>query len=81
MKLFKTSKGIILEREEKNYLLQDDWDELINRDGLFRFLSERAKNEKQIDADLRDMLIDNFLQAPIGSQEVWAAGVTYLRSR
>jgi len=81
MKLFKTSKGIILEREEKNYLLQDDWDELINRGGLFKFLFERTKNEKQIDADLRDMLIDNFLQAPIGSQEVWAAGVTYLRSR
>jgi len=81
MKLFKTSKGIILETEEKNYLLQDDWDELINRDGLFKFLFERIKNEKHIDADLRDMLIGNFLQAPIGSQEVWAAGVTYLRSR
>jgi len=81
MKLFKTSKGIILEREEEYYLLQDDSDESINRDGLFKFLFERIKNEKQIDADLRDMLIGNFLQAPIGSQEVWAAGVTYLRSR
>ena len=81
MKLFKTSKGIILQSDIENYLLQDDWDELINRDGLFQFLYERSKSEKRIDTELRDMLIENFIQAPLGRQEVWAAGVTYLRSR
>ena len=81
MKLFKTSKGIIFENENENYLLQDHWDELINRNNLFQYLYERAKNEKRVDAEVCEMLKENFILAPIGQQEVWAAGVTYLRSR
>jgi 2-dehydro-3-deoxy-D-arabinonate dehydratase len=81
MKLFKTLKGIILQNEDDNYLLNDDWDELVNRDDLFQYLSQRTKNEKTIDEDAGESLIENFIQAPIGRQEVWAAGVTYLRSR
>ena len=29
MKLFKTSKGIILQSDSRNYFLKDDWDELL----------------------------------------------------
>jgi 2-dehydro-3-deoxy-D-arabinonate dehydratase len=75
MKLFKTSEGIILRNENNNYLLNDDWDELTNRDKLFQYLSVQTKDK--IDIDLDDVKI----LAPIGRQEVWAAGVTYLRSR
>ena len=74
MKLFKTSKGIILRNENNNYLLNDDWDELINRDQLFRYLSVQTKNKIDDPNDVK-------ILAPIGKQEVWAAGVTYLRSR
>jgi 2-dehydro-3-deoxy-D-arabinonate dehydratase len=81
MKLFKTSKGIILQNDDKNCLLQDDWDELLNRDDLFQYLLERSKNEKGVDEKVCEMLRENFMQPPIGTQEVWAAGVTYLRSR
>jgi 2-dehydro-3-deoxy-D-arabinonate dehydratase len=74
MKLFKTSSGTILQKENNNYLLNDDWNELINRDDLFQFLSNQ-KNKIDIDLDKTKIL------APITEQEVWAAGVTYLRSR
>jgi len=75
MKLFKTSSGVILQKENDNYLLNDDWNELINQDNLFEFLSIQTKNK--IDVDFNETKI----LAPISKQEVWAAGVTYLRSR
>ena len=75
MKLFKTSSGIILQKENENYLLNGDWNTLINHDDLYQFLSTQAQN--RINIDLADIKI----LAPINKQEVWAAGVTYLRSR
>lgn len=80
MKLFKTSEGILLQQNNKNYLLNEDWDTLINRDNLFGCLSQYATGNNFInETDARKML--QFIKAPIGQQEVWAAGVTYLRSR
>jgi 2-dehydro-3-deoxy-D-arabinonate dehydratase len=75
MHLFKTSSGNILEKGNNNYLLNDDWNELINRDNLFQFLSAQTENKIDVDWNKIKTLV------PIGSQEVWAAGVTYLRSR
>src|SRR6478735_5978501 len=75
MKLFKTAAGIILEKEQANYLLQTDFDELINQDNLYQYLSTQAA--EKINVDWNDIKI----LAPINRQEVWAAGVTYLRSR
>jgi 2-dehydro-3-deoxy-D-arabinonate dehydratase len=75
MRLFKTSAGIILENEKGNFLLHTDFDELINHDNLHQHLSAQANNK--IDVDWNGMKI----LAPIGKQELWAAGVTYLRSR
>lgn len=74
MKLFKTSSGIILQKENNNYLLNDDWDKLINHDDLFTFLSNQ---KNKTDIEINEVKIF----APISKQEVWAAGVTYLRSR
>ena len=75
MKLFKTAAGIILEKEQANYLLQTDFDELINQDNLYQYLLTQAA--EKINVDWNDIKI----LAPINRQEVWAAGVTYLRSR
>ena len=81
MKLFKTSKGILLQDNRDIYSLSEDWDVLINRKNLFAHLKERTRNSERIDDSSFDSLINSYLQAPIGKQEVWAAGVTYLRSR
>jgi len=75
MKLFKTSSGIILENNQVNYLLQIDFDELINHNNLHQFLLTQTKNKIDVDWN------DTKTLAPINKQEVWAAGVTYLRSR
>jgi 2-dehydro-3-deoxy-D-arabinonate dehydratase len=78
MKIYRTKRGIVLEKEEKFYLLEDaDWNEWINDDNLFQktnnIISSAAAEGKNL---LKDVL------APIGSkQELWACGVTYLRSK
>ena len=81
MKLFKTSKGIVLQNNNRNYFLKEDWDVIINRDDLFEFLSRQINEESYFDESEFGKMIEKFIQAPIGKQEVWAAGVTYLRSR
>lgn len=75
MKLFKTSSGIILQHNNENFLLDEDFDEFINHKSLFQFLSKQTENKIDIDWNKTKIL------APISKQEVWAAGVTYLRSR
>lgn len=81
MKLYKTSKGNLLEHENGYYLLESDWDKLINQQELYAYLAAQINHSKKPgENDFTDAL-QNHLQAPIGTQEVWAAGVTYLRSR
>jgi 2-dehydro-3-deoxy-D-arabinonate dehydratase len=80
MKLFKTSGGILLQNNDKNYLLNIDWNILINRDNLFEYLLQQVNDNIFIsETEAKKMM--QFIKAPIGQQEVWAAGVTYLRSR
>jgi 2-dehydro-3-deoxy-D-arabinonate dehydratase len=81
MKLYKTGRGILLQFKEDYYVLQHDWDKLINRDNLYAFLLEEYSGGKKITATEAEGLLNTDLLPPIGTQEVWAAGVTYLRSR
>lgn len=77
MKLFKTTKGVFLQDNASVYKLEQQWDEVVNRDGLYNYLSGiTATAEKFTDDDWQAGLL-----APIENQEVWAAGVTYLNSR
>ncbi len=78
MKLYRTSAGAVVENESNAYLYRTDWDQLINRDDLSQHL------EEAVDAGDLPVAAESFAQnvlAPIVSQEVWAAGVTYYRSR
>jgi 2-dehydro-3-deoxy-D-arabinonate dehydratase len=80
IRIYKTKQGIVLEQENKYfYSGTDNWDEYINRDELFESLQRELKGLPEMDEAL--MQEDGFVQAPIGTQEVWAAGVTYLRSK
>jgi 2-dehydro-3-deoxy-D-arabinonate dehydratase len=79
MKLYKTLKGNILESEGKCFLLPNlTWDELINVENLYDYLENSIKSlasENELLAATETPL------APITSQEIWASGVTYLRSK
>ena len=81
MKLYKLTDGIILQYNHASYLIQNDWDSLINRDGLYGYLNEIASELPVLTEAIATAHINESLVAPIGKQEVWAAGVTYLRSR
>jgi 2-dehydro-3-deoxy-D-arabinonate dehydratase len=82
MQLYKTLIGSLLVHHGVTYLINKPWDTLINRDNLEAYLlsqinsAENTKPEKPV-----DMLTDAIILPPIGAQEVWAAGVTYLKSR
>ena len=81
MKLYNTKKCPVLETAGQFRLLAEDndWDLLVNRDDLRSKLEELASStdpsEEAASAATHELL------APIGSQEVWAAGVTYYSSR
>src|SRR5687767_10258805 len=77
MKLYKTKHGIAVENENVFYLLvNEDWDNFINDDALFNKVKERTKTLRPSRSQAEDQL------APVGSrQELWACGVTYLRSK
>jgi len=77
MLLYHTRHGIYLHAQDKWFQLPDtSWDGLFNRDDLAGCLAEAAATLTSVPAPAADSLL-----APIGTQEVWAAGVTYFRSR
>jgi 2-dehydro-3-deoxy-D-arabinonate dehydratase len=78
MKLYKTSNGPVLEERGEFYQLADtDWDVLLNRSDHELVLISMTRRATR----LPNFTINRDIQAPIGNQEVWAAGVTYYRSR
>ncbi|MCF2489530.1 fumarylacetoacetate hydrolase family protein [Dyadobacter sp. CY347] len=80
MKLYKTENGILLERDDLFYRLHEtDWDLAVNRDDLYEWLEIQI--ESLIPITFTDDNLMPEILAPIGSQEVWASGVTYFRSR
>src|ERR1700754_68574 len=81
MKLYKTRQGNILEEDGKFYLVDRTWDEVINRDGLYNYLGTAVSPGNELPVKQAAAWCQKETLAPIGAQEVWAAGVTYLRSR
>jgi 2-dehydro-3-deoxy-D-arabinonate dehydratase len=77
MKLHRLRHGIVAEKSGSFYEIPSaSWDELVAREDLLGYLDQLMRGARAIDqSSLSDAV------APIGSQEVWAAGVTYYRSR
>ncbi len=78
MLLYRTTRGALVQVENHIYSLGNvDWDTLLNSDDLAwtlqSLIDETPVTEQALNPDE--------LLAPIVSQEVWAAGVTYFRSR
>jgi 2-dehydro-3-deoxy-D-arabinonate dehydratase len=77
MRIYRTVTGIALEHDSRWYALSDSsWDALVNRDDLHDYLLSAIEY-----TETRSAPGDGDLLPPIESQEVWAAGVTYFRSR
>lgn len=80
LRLYKTKQGAIVEYQNRWYSAASfSWDELVSRDDLRPFVEATLPKLRATDPPL-DPSKEAPL-APIGSQEVWAAGVTYHRSR
>ncbi len=77
MKLYKTNAGVIIESNSKFYLANESWDSLVNDDTLFQKKEQLIQASTIVSSEaIKDV------EAPIGDkQELWACGVTYLRSK
>src|SRR5690242_6825153 len=76
MNLYRTTDGIFVDEAGKYFPVSAaDWDELICSPDLQ--VRVRAATGKQAATNFDPTTI----QAPVVSQDVWAAGVTYYRSR
>ncbi|PYR72177.1 MAG: 2-hydroxyhepta-2,4-diene-1,7-dioate isomerase [Acidobacteria bacterium] len=74
-RLYRTTAGPVVEQGGRRIRLVDlSWDALVNDADLYDRLATAVGNAPDTGRELRPL-------APIESQEVWAAGVTYLRSR
>jgi 2-dehydro-3-deoxy-D-arabinonate dehydratase len=76
MKLYRTSSGVFVEENEKYFpVAEADWDDLISSSDLYARVRAAIGKAAASSFDPASVL------APVVSQEVWAAGVTYYRSR
>jgi 2-dehydro-3-deoxy-D-arabinonate dehydratase len=80
MKLYRTTSGYIVEHHDKFYAGEDtSWDQLVIRENLEAHLTKTLQHQEPLAGSFAD--IEGSLLPPIGTQEVWASGVTYYRSR
>ena len=72
MRLRRTNLGPVLERDGEVIVLDDDWDDLFRLDDIDAHLAA-AQGTPSGGGEVT--------LAPVGRQEVWAAGITYYASR
>src|SRR6187399_155787 len=78
MKIYRTKAGIVIEKDELFYLVQNEnWDTFINDDKLLEQIEELILVVKKID----NYVLEDILPTIGSQQELWACGVTYLRSK
>lgn len=77
MKLYNLGAHCVLEHAEKWYRISTNWDELVNRIRLYDYLSQLIASLPKHEP----ISFDHFILPPLHAQEVWAAGVTYYRSK
>jgi 2-dehydro-3-deoxy-D-arabinonate dehydratase len=77
MLLYRTDQGLVLVTEGRSLRLTDlTFDDLLAHPDAIARLRSHAAKAQEVDGTTPQVLL-----APIGSQDVWAAGVTYFRSR
>ena len=76
MRLFRTKTRCVVEQGWQYFRVEADWDELLAQEDLAGILRGLIAGRTPVPGFHQAELL-----APIGTQEVWAAGVTYYRSR
>ena len=80
MKIYKTDTQLLIESKGNLYVSKHkSLDSFLNQDNLYKAVESESTGT--IAMGKIDLLKNMKIQAPIQSQEIWAAGVTYLRSR
>ena len=77
MKIYKQGDTAYIMDDDRIYRTTQDWDQLINRSELHRRLREDCAGFERIS----DLDLSGAFDPPVQQQELWASGVTYLRSR
>ena len=78
MRLYRTNSALLLEHERQTYALPEtNLDVLLAREDLQEYLRRAIANLPAA----AEVPTSGPVLPPIGTQEVWAAGVTYFRSR
>ncbi|SEW39636.1 fumarylacetoacetate hydrolase family protein [Chitinophaga arvensicola] len=81
IRIYKTTRILLIAHRDEYYTIAASWNDFVNREGLYQQVLNDLKGLSPIDKTTADILLAEELMPPIGSQEVWAAGVTYYRSR
>lgn len=77
MKLYNTGNGTVIESNEKFYAVKANWENLINDDNAFQSATAFIKDAIAGNSSL----VEELLPVIGNNQELWACGVTYLRSK
>lgn len=83
MHLWHTKEGVIVSDGAHAATVPNEWDALINRPDLLEYLTSSLPAPSSEPSTLAHFVKGKPVEVepPIGTQEVWAAGVTYFRSR
>lgn len=77
MRIYKIKAGAVVEQNNQFFTLEvDDWDTFLNRRGLYNLVLNELVGLTEVD----DVNLDT-VEIPMGTQEIWASGVTYMRSK
>jgi 2-dehydro-3-deoxy-D-arabinonate dehydratase len=79
--IYKTTSGLLVFHKDAWYQVQREWNGFVNREQLYNSIVAELSSYSSVTAEAATQLIARELLPPIGTQEVWAAGVTYYRSR
>lgn len=78
MKIYKTKEAAIVAHAGQWYTLKvDDWNQFLNRTNLYVSLVNELSSFDSYSGKIEN----ETLLKPMGSQEIWASGVTYMRSK
>lgn len=77
MRIYKIRTGAVVEHKDQFFGLEvADWDVFLNRKNLYRTVLNELVGLTEVD----DVNL-NKVEIPMGTQEIWASGVTYMRSK